>query len=329
MGRFSWMVSVLIASLGVETCTKAQTSMIVLDGLKVVRFSYPDGDPIEHLLGSQLTSLSNGFGMVYGPDGNLYISSFDTNAVLGYNGQTGRPFTSNENFVQPNTGGLTQPTGLAFSGNFLLVSSSATNSVKKFNASNGTNAGNLILSNGELEGPWDLQPEPSKNLLWVCSLFNDKVLSYNLTTGAPVGEAPVQSGKSFDDPVGLYLDAEGNLYVSCASSSNIFKRNASGTLIELVAPFTAGLSGPRDMTTSPEGWLLVGDGSNDPVKGYNRLNGAYTGTFVFNGNRGGLGEARVPLMFADASTCYADCDGNGNLNIDDFICFQTFFVLGC
>jgi WD40 repeat protein len=26
---------------------------------------------------------------------------------------------------------------------------------------------------------------------------------------------------------------------------------------------------------------------------------------------------------------YADCDGNGVLNIDDFICFQTFFAIGC
>ncbi len=25
----------------------------------------------------------------------------------------------------------------------------------------------------------------------------------------------------------------------------------------------------------------------------------------------------------------ADCDGSGSLNIDDFVCFQTFFVLGC
>lgn len=25
----------------------------------------------------------------------------------------------------------------------------------------------------------------------------------------------------------------------------------------------------------------------------------------------------------------ADCDASGTLNIDDFICFQTFFALGC
>lgn len=27
--------------------------------------------------------------------------------------------------------------------------------------------------------------------------------------------------------------------------------------------------------------------------------------------------------------CYADCDGDGVLSIDDFICFQTYFALGC
>jgi hypothetical protein len=33
-------------------------------------------------------------------------------------------------------------------------------------------------------------------------------------------------------------------------------------------------------------------------------------------------------FFAIGDT-YADCDSSGNLNIDDFICFQTFFALGC
>jgi hypothetical protein len=30
----------------------------------------------------------------------------------------------------------------------------------------------------------------------------------------------------------------------------------------------------------------------------------------------------------DASSCYADCDLNKTLNIDDFICFQTLFAIG-
>ncbi len=36
----------------------------------------------------------------------------------------------------------------------------------------------------------------------------------------------------------------------------------------------------------------------------------------------------IPLDF-DQNSCYADCDGNGILNIDDFICFQTFYAIGC
>ncbi len=30
----------------------------------------------------------------------------------------------------------------------------------------------------------------------------------------------------------------------------------------------------------------------------------------------------------DAAACYPDCDGSGTLNIDDFICFQTFYAIG-
>jgi hypothetical protein len=33
--------------------------------------------------------------------------------------------------------------------------------------------------------------------------------------------------------------------------------------------------------------------------------------------------------FFALSDPYADCDANGVLNIDDFICFQTFFAIGC
>jgi hypothetical protein len=29
-----------------------------------------------------------------------------------------------------------------------------------------------------------------------------------------------------------------------------------------------------------------------------------------------------------AEPCYADCDGNGTLNIDDFLCFQSLYALG-
>jgi hypothetical protein len=41
----------------------------------------------------------------------------------------------------------------------------------------------------------------------------------------------------------------------------------------------------------------------------------------------------VGFLFDDAKfeenvSCYPDCDGSGGLDIDDFICFQTFFAIG-
>ncbi len=33
-------------------------------------------------------------------------------------------------------------------------------------------------------------------------------------------------------------------------------------------------------------------------------------------------------VFVCEGGCYPDCDGSGSLNIDDFICFQTFFAIG-
>ncbi len=33
-------------------------------------------------------------------------------------------------------------------------------------------------------------------------------------------------------------------------------------------------------------------------------------------------------VFGPDATCYPDCDGSGTLDIDDFICFQTFFAIG-
>jgi hypothetical protein len=35
------------------------------------------------------------------------------------------------------------------------------------------------------------------------------------------------------------------------------------------------------------------------------------------------------LDASNPGPCYADCDGDGSLTIDDFICFQTYFAIGC
>ncbi len=48
--------------------------------------------------------------------------------------------------------------------------------------------------------------------------------------------------------------------------------------------------------------------------------GVFGGGFIMMEN--------LELSYGDDPGCYPDCDGDGALTIDDFICFQTFFALG-
>ncbi len=166
--------------------------------------------------------------------------------------------------------------------------------------------------------------------MWVASTLNDKVLKYNAATGAFISEVVAPAGTTMDFPVGLLLDGQGNLFISALGANNIFTIPNGGTIKQLVAPGASGLNDPRDMALSPEGWLLVANISANKVMGFDRTTGAFTGTFVFNSNGAGLGNGRSVLMVPQGvSNCYPDCDQNGVLDIDDFICFQTFYAIGC
>jgi len=300
--------------------------LLVLDGGKIVRYEYPNGTPIDHFVGQGATSLSNGWNMVYGPDGNLFVSCQNTAAVYRFNGQTGQYINT---FIQSGAGGLTQPLGIAFQGNFFYVCSYNSDSVLQYNASTGNFVKNFILPGaGTLDGPQDIQFDTLGNA-FVTSSLNDKVLKYNAITGAFISEILAPAGKSMNSPIGLLLDAQGNLFISCNGSDNILTIPSGGAIKELVAPFASGMNNPRDMCLSPEGWLLIGGVSTNKVLGFDRITGGFTGTFVFDNNDAGLGGGNSVIFVPQASSCYADCDGNGTLNIDDFICFQTFFVLGC
>ncbi len=79
------------------------------------------------------------------------------------------------------------------------------------------------------------------------------------------------------------------------------------------------------------------NGTGDPILGTRRTfvsglagaEGAFidpiSGDFLFSTFSGGN---HVVVVRGFASTCYPDCDGNGVLNVNDYICFQTKFALG-
>ena len=58
-----------------------------------------------------LAGLSFPTGLVFGPAGRLYVSSFGTNAILRYDGTTGAFL---DTFVTPGNGELVGPAALVF-----------------------------------------------------------------------------------------------------------------------------------------------------------------------------------------------------------------------
>jgi outer membrane protein assembly factor BamB len=111
--------------------------------------------------------------LVFGPDGNLYVTSFGTGQVLRYNGTTGALLGT---FVAAGSGGLSLPRGLAFGpdGN-LYVGSFGSGDVLRYNGATGAFIDDFVPStSGGLGGPTFLAfftpttsavPEPSAWLL--------------------------------------------------------------------------------------------------------------------------------------------------------------------
>jgi outer membrane protein assembly factor BamB len=302
-----------------------QDQLLVLDGDRVVKYQYPSGQPTNHFIGAGLTAMSDSYFMYPANDGNIYISDSGTNAVYRFNGQTGVPDI--DPFVKPGAGGLSGAGGLEFGPDGkLYVASFGTDSILQYNQVNGAFIKAFITpGSGTLDGAGDIQFDDQGNL-WVTSIINDKLLKYNGSTGAFLAQFVAPAGTSMDFPRQLLIDGDGTLMIGCDLSQNIFRlpkgSNALGQLVN--TNFRIG-----GMTISPEGWLLAGPLDSPNVYQYDRTTGQFLGQAVFANNAGGLTGARDFMFLPAVDTCYADCDGNGALNIDDFICFQTFFVLGC
>jgi sugar lactone lactonase YvrE len=104
----------------------------------------PHGAFINYLVEPGAGGLSNPQGLTFGRDGSLYVSSFNTNQVLRYDGSTGASLG-----VFASGGGLVNPNGLAFGpdGN-LYLSSCGANAVKRYRGTTGAYMGDFAPGGG-------------------------------------------------------------------------------------------------------------------------------------------------------------------------------------
>lgn len=109
-------------NLYVTSGTQSQGQTGAAANPQILRFDGSTGTLKDVFVATRSGGLEAPFTLIFGPDGNLYVSSVTTNSVLRYNGKSGAFIDA---FVPPNRGGLTRPTGMTFGpdGNFYVASS--------------------------------------------------------------------------------------------------------------------------------------------------------------------------------------------------------------
>jgi Concanavalin A-like lectin/glucanases superfamily/PKD domain/Matrixin len=243
-------------------------------------------------------------GIVYGPDGNLYVAG--PSSVLRYDGLTGSPLPAPGNtgafFVNPGSGGLSANEGLSFGfgpDNNLYVASSATNSILRYSGTTGAFLGAFVSGVATPQTPLF---GPDGNL-YVSSFTNPgSIERYNGTTGAPLPSAG-NTGAYFVPPGSGGLNAaqefafgpDGNLYVVSANTNQVLRYSGttgaplpapgqSGAVF--VAAGSGGLSFGDGMAFGPDGNLYVASLNTRNILRYNGTTGAFLNVLISAGSGG-------------------------------------------
>ncbi len=167
-------------------------------------------DPLT-LLTDEDGGLDEPRGLAFGPDGSLYVASSTTNEIKRYHGTTGAYLG---NFVTAGSGGLSQPTDIAFFGGELLVSSTGSDEIKRYNQGTGAFLGNRVSAGlAGLNGPTAMNFD-LPGLLLVAGQLSQDVLAYDSASGAFEGRF-VPAGSGFlSQPFGLAVSPAGRLLAS-------------------------------------------------------------------------------------------------------------------
>jgi hypothetical protein len=153
----------------------------------------------------------------FGPDGDLYVAKYVGQTASFGSGSIDRFHGTNGTALGSVVTGLTQPTGLAFLGNDILISNQGEGNVKRFSAGNLTTL--IANQSGGLLAPNGLTVGPNGNV-FVVDLFGGEIKHYT-PAGTPIGTGTFASGASLTGqfPSDLLFDDNGKLWVANLGAS--------------------------------------------------------------------------------------------------------------
>ncbi len=188
--------------------------------------------------------------VLFGPDGQLYVSSFDSDAILRYDGATGA-FV--DVFVTAGAGGLNGPdAGMVFGPDgHLYVPGFYSNSVARFDKTSGMPLGDFTpMMDNKLDAPRTLVFHGDH--LYVANEGSDEVLRYDASTGDFVDVFVAAGAGGLDGPAGMTFDAQGRLHVASVNNNMVLRFDAAGASLPTVVDGVAGgIDAPTHITLAP------------------------------------------------------------------------------
>lgn len=198
--------------------------------------------------GDETGGLAGPSGLAFGPDGSLFVGSFNGDSVLQYDALDGSFLKV---FVTATSGGLNGPdAGMTFGPDGdLFVPSFWNHSVKRYDGQNGAPLGDYVgLLQGGLRNPRTVL-FPGDGFAYVSSEGSDEILRYIEATGAfdvkLVSDDPATPGDEtggLDAPTGMGIGPDGALWVASLNTNEVKRYDlASGTYLD--DPVSAGSGG--------------------------------------------------------------------------------------
>lgn len=262
----------------------------------VLRYEENTGAFVDQFDRHNLANLKTPVGGVFGPDGNLYVTSGvftkHNQSVLQYNGTTGafQSVFARQNITSPR-GVLFGPDGNLYVANGNDDASGDPASVERFDGRTGAFLNYFVApSSGGLEHPSYMVfgPDGANDGgldLYVASSHEGAIRRYDGTNGSFKGVFVSAGSGGLDSPQGIVFGPDGNLYVA---SGNWFN----------------GSNGPFYTGDFPAGAVLGFEGPSSPS---GRTPGTFLGTLVAGGS-GGLANPAGMVFGPDPS-------GNGKLDL--------------
>ncbi len=198
----------------------------------------------------------------------VYVASAYTHEVLRYDAITGA-FV--DVFVLAGAGGIAHPDGMFFGPDSnndgvaeLYVTGWTSHNIVRYDGATGQPLGTFVTpGSGGLSYPFAMAQRGTE--LFVTSAGTNRILKYNVNTGAYLGVAA--SGNGLDYPRGITFGSDNLMYVSSGNNDRIMRFAATGAFVDDYVPAGAGgMDNPRALRFRDGDLYVTTTGNNEIMR---------------------------------------------------------------